>query len=81
MQNGNVYEQFAADEEEKSKSEKGWSQVNGVASGSNTAGKKWSGVVNGKATPTNSSGKMTPVGRSSIKDNKVAYILFYQKVT
>jgi len=24
---------------------------------------------------------MTPVGRPAVKDNKVAYILFYQKVS
>ena len=76
----NVYEQFAAEEEEDHKeADKGWSQVNGVAATPST-GKKWSGVANGKATPTTSSGKMTPMGRSSVKDNKVAYILFYQRV-
>ena len=76
----NVYEQFAAEEEEQKQAEKGWSQVNGVASTPSAAGKKWPGVANGNKTPTHSSGKMTPVNRASIKDNKVAYILFYQRV-
>ena len=76
---GNVYEQFAAEEEQK-QADKGWSQVNGVAATPSTSGKKWSGIANGKAKPATSSGKMTPVGRPSVKDNKVAYILFYQRV-
>lgn len=80
VQNGNFYEQIAAEEEEQNKSEKGWSQVNGTASGS-VAGKKWSAVANGNATPASSSGKRTPIGRPLIRDdNKVAYILFYQKI-
>ncbi len=77
---GNVYEQFAADEEEQKQAERGWSQVNGMASTPSSVGKKWSGVANGNKTPTDSSGKMTPVNRASVKDNKVAYILFYQRV-
>ena len=80
LQSGNVYEKFAAEEEEHKQAEKGWSQVNGAAPASVSANKAWPGVTNGNATPTNSSGKMTPVGRSSVKDNKIAYILFYQKV-
>ncbi|KAK4691847.1 ubiquitin carboxyl-terminal hydrolase 10, partial [Lecanoromycetidae sp. Uapishka_2] len=80
-QSGNVYEQFAAEEEEQKQAEKGWSQVNGVTSSPALTGKKWSGVANGNMTPTTSSGKMTPVGRSSVKENKVAYILFYQRVS
>lgn len=56
-------------------SEEGWNKVNSSVNG----GKKWSSVVNG-----NSSGTNTPKGKPSpkdnIKDNKVAYILFYQRV-
>ena len=78
--NGNLFNQTPLQEEEQSQSEKGWRQVNGTASGSTTASKKWSGVVNGAATPTISSGKRTPIGRSSAKDNKVAYLLFYQRI-
>lgn len=74
-------QQFATDEEEETTPEREWNQVNGLAPGVRSAGKKWSGIANGTATPVaNSSGKMTPIGRAPIRDNKVAYILFYQKV-
>ncbi|KAL8805785.1 MAG: hypothetical protein Q9200_005285 [Gallowayella weberi] len=76
----NLFDKFAQDNEEQAQAEKGWSQVNGAGSGSTTAGKKWSGVVNGAATPLSSSGHRTPVGRFNIKDNKVAYLLFYQRI-
>lgn len=75
----NLYDQL--EDGEKIPPEKGWSHVNGHSSHSSMSGKKWSGIVNGNATPTQSSGKMTPVGRPAVKDNKVAYILFYQKVS
>ena len=77
----NIFEQMRLDGEEKAADEKGWSQVNGTGSGTPTAAKKWSGAVNGDTTPADSSGKKTPVGRPSVKDNKVAYIVFYQKIT
>ena len=80
-QSSNVYERFAQEEEEQKQAERGWSQVNGIASTPSSVGKKWSGVANGNKTPSNSSGKMTPVNRTSVKDNKVAYILFYQRVS
>ncbi|KAL8726639.1 MAG: hypothetical protein Q9166_006598 [cf. Caloplaca sp. 2 TL-2023] len=76
----NLYDQFTQESEEQAQAEKGWSQVNGASSGSTTASKKWSGVVNGAATPQSSSGHRTPVGRFNIKDNKVAYLLFYQRI-
>ena len=76
----NVYEKFAAEEEEQKQAEKGWSQVNSVASTPSSVSKKWSGAANGNETPNQSSGKMTPINRASVKDNKVAYILFYQRV-
>ncbi len=79
-QSSNVYEKFAAEDEAQKEASKGWSQVNGLTAPPSTVGKKWSGIANGNVTPTNSSGKMTPVGRTSIKDNKVAYILFYQRL-
>jgi ubiquitin carboxyl-terminal hydrolase 10 len=53
----------------------GWSQVNGTSD--KAAGRKWAGVVNGTATPS-SAGKRTPREKGGVKDNKVAYILFYQ---
>jgi ubiquitin carboxyl-terminal hydrolase 10 len=54
----------------------GWSQVNGSQK---EGTKKWSGVVNGTATP-NSAGKRTPLPKENVRDNKVAYILFYQRI-
>ncbi|KAL9597769.1 MAG: hypothetical protein Q9179_004141, partial [Wetmoreana sp. 5 TL-2023] len=80
MSSQNLYNQFAQESEEQAEAEKGWNQVNGVSSGSSTASKKWSGVVNGAATPMSSSGHRTPIGHFSVKDNKVAYLLFYQRV-
>ena len=76
--NGNMYNSVGDEGAESTPPEAGWSQVNGTANGSGT--KKWSGVVNGVTTPTTSSGKRTPVGRFSVRDNKVAYILMYQRV-
>ena len=78
--NSNASNTFTKDGEDQSQSEGAWNQVNGTGQGPATANKKWSAIGNGPTTPTNSSGKMTPVGRSSAKDNKVAYILFYQKI-
>jgi ubiquitin carboxyl-terminal hydrolase 10 len=73
----NIFAQMSLDdEEEETGTEEGWKQVNGPStSTSNGAGKKWSSVVNGSTTPK------TKNGKSSIKDNKVAYLLFYQKIT
>ncbi|KAI4189965.1 MAG: hypothetical protein L6R41_001073 [Letrouitia leprolyta] len=76
----NPYDQFADKSDENAEAEKGWNQVNGASSGATTASKKWSGVVNGAATPQSSSGLRTPVGRYPIKDNKVAYLLFYERL-
>ena len=55
------------DDQEANDDEEGWKQASGP-------GKKWSSVVNGTSTPKSKSDK------SSIKDNKVAYLLFYQKI-
>ncbi|KAB8356396.1 hypothetical protein FH972_023979 [Carpinus fangiana] len=62
--------------------EQGWSQVNGPSPTANN--KKWSGIVNstGASTPT-TTGKATPKEggtKFSVKDNKVAYILFYERM-
>ncbi|RFU24169.1 hypothetical protein B7463_g12167, partial [Scytalidium lignicola] len=53
--------------------EDGWKQVNGSSS-ANGSGKKWSSVVNGNSTPKGKAEKF------SMRDNKVAYLLFYQKI-
>ncbi len=81
----NAFEQMPLDDEDKGAGDnRGWSQVNGSGGSGTptTGGKKWSGAVNGDMTPGGgSSGKRTPVSRAPVKDNKVAYILFYQKTT
>lgn len=66
------------DAEENVKDEGGWSQVNGPEKSGNN-GKKWSNVANGTATPS-SAGKRTPLPKENVRDNKVAYILFYQRI-
>jgi ubiquitin carboxyl-terminal hydrolase 10 len=61
---GNIFSAIEGDED--TTEENGWKQASG-------AGKKWSSVVNGNSTP-----KKTE--KFSVKDNKVAYLLFYQKI-
>ncbi len=78
---GNIYEQVVGDGEDGGADDQGWSQVNGSATQQQSGAKKWSKVANGSTTPTNGSSKKTPTERFSIKDNKVAYILFYQKIS
>jgi ubiquitin carboxyl-terminal hydrolase 10 len=60
---------FSAIDEDREGSDNGeeWKQANG-------SGKKWSSVVNGASTPKPKNDKF------SFKDNKVAYLLFYQKI-
>ncbi|EPE35345.1 Cysteine proteinase [Glarea lozoyensis ATCC 20868] len=62
---GNPFSAF--DEEQDPAAEDGWKQASGP-------GKKWSSVVNGASTPK------AKADKSSIKDNKVAYLLFYEKI-
>lgn len=81
-ENGNIYEQIEQDEEEDE--EKGWNQVNGSA-GLHSRSKSMASVANGTFTPATtkaSSGKQTPISPTfgSTKDNKVAYVLFYQRI-
>lgn len=73
----NFYEQVGLEDDDEETSKGGWSQVNGSDKKENT--KKWSGVVNGTATPS-SAGKRTPLPKENVRDNKVAYILFYQRI-
>lgn len=77
----NMYEYAGLDDDVETASQGSWKEVsNGIAAGTNAnSTKKWSGVLNGTATPT-SAGKRTPKDKSSAKDNKVAYILFYEQV-
>ncbi|KAK5113136.1 hypothetical protein LTR85_010954 [Meristemomyces frigidus] len=74
----NMYE--GLDEAEKEpEEEKPWSEVNGNP----TAKKQWSAAptTNGTATPSTATGKRTPTTRKEgVKDNKVAYILLYERM-
>lgn len=59
---------FAAiDGAEEENGDEGWKKASG-------SGKKWSAVANGASTPKAKSDKF------SVKDNKAAYLLFYQKI-
>ena len=62
---GNAF--AAIEDDENPPGEDGWKQASG-------SGKKWSSVVNGASTPKTKSDKF------SVKDNKVAYLLFYQRI-
>jgi ubiquitin carboxyl-terminal hydrolase 10 len=75
---GNLFDQFGAVDEEEGQPEAGWN----TAGNTKDAGtKKWSAVANGVATPS-SAGAKTPTStkRESVKDSKVAYILFYRRI-
>ncbi|KNG45833.1 ubiquitin carboxyl-terminal hydrolase 10 [Stemphylium lycopersici] len=72
----NFFAQIDMEEEEPDKG--GWNQVNGSEKQKDGT-KKWSGVANGTATP-NSAGKRTPLHKENVRDNKVAYILFYERI-
>lgn len=61
---------YGAMEEEDGGDEDGWNKVTAIA-GSN---KRWSNVVNGSGTTKSKQHK------ENVKDNKVAYLLFYQRV-
>ena len=71
------------DEAEKEpEEEKPWSEVNGGLLGHR---KQFSAAIttNGTATPTSTTGKRTPTAarREGVKDNKVAYILLYERMS
>ncbi|KAE8337030.1 hypothetical protein BDV24DRAFT_154710 [Aspergillus arachidicola] len=77
--NTNIYEQI--DDLDQSDNERGWSQVNGTGSGNPSSKKSTSAVTNGApATSKAPSGTRTPIGRYGSKDNKVAYLLFYERI-
>lgn len=66
---------FVGINEEDAGDEEGWNQVSGAVNGS----KKWSSVVNSGSSSRSATPKGKPV-RDNIKDNKVAYLLFYQRI-
>ena len=75
---GNRYENIEADEDEEEGTGNVWSQV---AAGHGRTKSTISAMVNGNATPAkDASGPQTPRYKESVKDNKVAYLLFYQKM-
>lgn len=86
----NIYEQIEQDDDtdQKEENERGWSQVNGGGGGgpgsSGHASKKsMAAVVNGSTSPPASgasSGKRTPNDRVASRDNRVAYLLFYERI-
>lgn len=75
---GNRFEQIEQDADEDDPSDKAWSQVNGHSRSKSTLGS----AINGTSTPAkDSSGKQTPNPKYAVKDNKVAYLLFYQRIS
>lgn len=78
----NIYAAINGEQDDDEGSEVGgWSQVAAKPEKDNNSGnglpKKWSAVANGKP----STGKSTPKHDGSYKDNKVAYLLFYRRVS
>ncbi|KAL2261828.1 hypothetical protein VTK26DRAFT_3212 [Humicola hyalothermophila] len=67
-----VGNRFVGMNDEDTGDDDGWKQAAG--------GKKWSSVVNGATTPTNGQKTAKQLHKESIKDNKVAYLLFYQRI-
>ncbi|KAL4796088.1 hypothetical protein BDV19DRAFT_142337 [Aspergillus venezuelensis] len=75
---GNIYDHI--DQGEQSDDDRGWSQVNGT-SGGHSSKKSTSAAVNGTPNQSGaSSGIRTPMGRYGTRDNKVAYLLFYERI-
>jgi ubiquitin carboxyl-terminal hydrolase 10 len=72
---GNMFESFEDGEGSPAgeNDEAGWNHVNGAAK---DPSRKMNAVVNGASSPS-TAGKHTP---QNVKDNKVAYLLFYRKV-
>lgn len=77
---GNIYGRIDQDDTDQLDNGRGWSQVNGTGA-SGPANKK-AAAVNGVPSTASgaSSGVRTPIGRYGSRDNKVAYLLFYQRV-
>jgi ubiquitin carboxyl-terminal hydrolase 10 len=75
----NMYE--GLDDDDREQEEKPWSEVNGSAAGSAKKLAAAAQQTNGTATPTSTAGKRTPTARrENVKDNKVAYILLYERI-
>lgn len=81
--NTNIYEQI--DQDSQIDDERGWSQVNAPGPGGHASKKSTSAAaangISSPATSSNSPGNRTPIGRYGTRDNKVAYLLFYQRIS
>ncbi|OQD79719.1 hypothetical protein PENANT_c045G08321 [Penicillium antarcticum] len=75
--NGNIFDHIDQDDMDSADSDKGWSQVNGNGINGHASKKSVNGVT---PSPGQSSGVRTPIGRFGSRDNKVAYLLFYQRM-
>lgn len=67
--------------QEEGKSDEGWRQVNGAGAAEQEAShhrEGSTGRVNGNTSPAG--GKGATEAKSSVKENKVAYLLFYQRI-
>jgi ubiquitin carboxyl-terminal hydrolase 10 len=64
---------FGSMNDEDTGDDDGWNKVSAPINGA----KRWSTVVNGTPASASSKAKQT---KESVKDNKVAYLLFYQRV-
>ncbi|OJJ44149.1 hypothetical protein ASPZODRAFT_72838 [Penicilliopsis zonata CBS 506.65] len=79
----NIFDHIDQNDLEDSDGDRGWSQVNGSGTAGHSSKKSVSTGVNGVSTSTvsgSSSGVRTPIGRYGTRDNKVAYLLFYQRI-
>ena len=82
-QGGNMFEQIEDPDEDKEGDDGGenaWSQVNGHSRNRPSMTAIAAEVNGGEATPMSKSGIHTPRDRYVVKDNKVAYLLFYRRV-
>ncbi|CAG7931741.1 unnamed protein product [Penicillium olsonii] len=75
--NGNIFDHIDQDDMDSADNDKGWSQVNGNGVNGHASKKSVNGVT---PSPGPSSGVRTPLGRYGSRDNKVAYLLFYQRM-
>ncbi|KAI9788765.1 MAG: hypothetical protein M1816_006546 [Peltula sp. TS41687] len=80
MGNGNPYNQIDLESSEAD-GEEGWKQVNGANKMNGAGGNKpaWSDLVQEDQT-NQQQDRSRSDGKHSIRDNKVAYLLFYQRV-
>ncbi|KAK3325763.1 hypothetical protein B0H66DRAFT_599907 [Apodospora peruviana] len=64
---------FSGIDDEQTGADDGWKQAT-------AGGKKWSSVVNGAPSSSSTNGPKAKQYKDNIKDNKVAYLLFYQRI-